>query len=163
MPFCEDHPSCAVTQFLRPATRGKLGGGIRQTLLNATLWFQIGCLSFPWFGWCTHVDVIHAYALIILWALTHHMCTKAIRIGGCPYYSSILAPGTALMPIKYCLPLTNFDLGDGCTREALDRLEEWHSVSALSRTTLPCTSFHAPSFEGNPMVSRGSSLRKSLQ
>ena len=31
------------------------------------------------------------------------------------------------MPVEYCLPLTDFDLGEGVTQEAL---EEWHGVSS---------------------------------
>ena len=54
----------------------------RQTLIGSlrrdvALWFMMACIIAAWMpGRVTHRDVMHAYVVIVLWAILHHHCRK---------------------------------------------------------------------------------------
>ena len=109
--------------FLKHASRGPRGADAGRLLQNAALWFQVGCLAMPQLGWCKHTDIIHAYAIVVLWIVTHHKSQQAVQVKGSSYLFSLLTPGNALMPLEFCLPLLNVDEA-GIEDE--ETLREWH-------------------------------------
>jgi len=96
---------------------------------DIALWFMLWCIIAAWLpGVVTHHMVIHAYIILVMWAMLHHRCRQATAWAtdsgnafGFGYVESFLLPSSALMPLEYCLPLQEtFDNID-----SLEALEEW--------------------------------------
>jgi hypothetical protein len=103
--------------------RAELVGSIG---VDVALWFMILCIAAAWMpGVVTHRDVLHAYAVVIGWVVLHHKCRQATSWGS-SYFVSLLMPSIALMPLEYCVPLT--DCGDYI--EDLDSVKEWRNFIA---------------------------------
>ncbi|CAJ1952322.1 unnamed protein product [Cylindrotheca closterium] len=73
---------------------------------DVALWFMLVCIAAAWLPGIavTHRDAIHAYAVVVLWAIMHHVARKATAWSA-GYFFTFLFPSTALMPLEYCLPL----------------------------------------------------------
>lgn len=57
------------------AERSTLVGSFRRDI---ALWFCLGCIGAAWLpGIVSHRDVLHAYIIVILWAVLHHNCRRA--------------------------------------------------------------------------------------
>lgn len=55
--------------------RRTLSGSIQRDI---ALWFSMASIGAAWLpGPVTHRDVMHAYAIVILWAVLHNSCRKA--------------------------------------------------------------------------------------
>ena len=90
----------------------------RQTLIGSVkrdiaLWFCLACIGAAWLpGAVSHRDVMHAYAIVILWIITHHNCRRATTWSA-GYFVTFLFPSSGLMPMEFCLPLMDtFDFVD---------------------------------------------------
>lgn len=82
--------------------RRTLSGTIQRDI---ALWFSMASIGAAWLpGPVTHRDAMHAYVIVILWAVLHSACRKA-TIWTKGYFETFLFPTTALMPMEYCLPL----------------------------------------------------------
>jgi hypothetical protein len=72
---------------------------------DVALWFCLLAILMAFVpGVVTHRDVLHAYAIVFLWAIMHHRCRQATVWGG-NYVVTFMLPSSALMPLEYCLPL----------------------------------------------------------
>jgi hypothetical protein len=80
-----------------------LVGSIRR---DVALWFVLASISAAWIpgSAITHQDVMHAYAIVILWIVQHHACRRATTWSA-GYVVTFLFPSMALMPMEYCMPL----------------------------------------------------------
>jgi len=55
--------------------RGTLAGSVRR---DVALWFSLASIAAAWLpGPVSHRDVMHAYAVSILWLTVHHACRRA--------------------------------------------------------------------------------------
>lgn len=72
--------------------------------LDIALWFQFACIGAAFTGFVTHRDVMHAWLIVILWAILHHSCKKATS-WGTGYWVSFVLPSAALLPLEWCLPM----------------------------------------------------------
>ena len=89
---------------------------------DLSLWFMLACSFAAVCGVVSHRDVIHSHAVIILGDL-HHMTRAATAWRGTGYLHT-LTPSAALLPLEYCLNLTDQEMvGD----DGLDDLAEWSS------------------------------------
>ncbi|KAL3941668.1 MAG: hypothetical protein SGBAC_004009 [Bacillariaceae sp.] len=73
---------------------------------DVALWFMLVCIAAAWLPGIavTHRDAIHAYAVVFLWSMMHHVSRQA-TCWSAGYFFTFLFPSTALMPLEYCLPL----------------------------------------------------------
>lgn len=73
---------------------------------DVALWFMLVCIAAAWLPGIavTHRDAIHAYAVVFLWTIMHHVATQATTWTP-GYFFTFLFPSAALMPLEYCLPL----------------------------------------------------------
>ena len=70
----------------------------------------------------SHREVIHSHAIVLMWVVLHHQARKATAWRGTGYFHTLFAPSTALLPLEYCLNLTDQEMvGD----DGLDDLAEW--------------------------------------
>merc|ERR1740121_3158650 len=88
-----------VTDRSVNALQQKLAFGLH---LDIALWFQITCIFAAFAKVVTHRDVMHAWAIVFLWAVLHHFCRKATAWGP-SYAMSLVLPSAALMPLEWCL------------------------------------------------------------
>ena len=89
---------------------------------DLSLWFMLACSFAAVCGVVSHRDVIHSHAVIILWVLLHHMTRAATAWRGTGYLHTLFTPSAALLPLEYCLNLTDQEMvGD----DGLDDLAEW--------------------------------------
>ena len=106
---------------------------------DISLWFMLACSMSAFFGVTTHRDVIHsrapvnspvtpsapraarhvltsacvpplADAVVILWALLHHQSRLATAWRGTGYFHTFFSPSAALLPLEYCLNLTDQEM-----------------------------------------------------
>jgi hypothetical protein len=55
--------------------RRTLAGSVRR---DVALWFSIASIGAAWLpGPVKHRDVMHAYAIVCLWLVLHHLCRRA--------------------------------------------------------------------------------------
>lgn len=73
---------------------------------DVALWFMLVCIAAAWLPGIavTHRDAIHAYVVVFLWAIMHHIARQATTWSA-GYFFTFLFPSTALMPLEYCLPI----------------------------------------------------------
>jgi hypothetical protein len=71
---------------------------------DLSLWFSICCIMSAIVGVVRHSDVLHAYFMVILWLIMHHLCHSATSWGQ-NYLVSMLLPSAALLPIQFCFLL----------------------------------------------------------
>mmetsp|Transcript_29129 Transcript_29129/g.70337 ORF Transcript_29129/g.70337 Transcript_29129/m.70337 type:complete len:290 (+) Transcript_29129:83-952(+) len=73
---------------------------------DVALWFMLVCIAAAWLPGIgvTHRDAIHAYVIVFLWSIMHHVARQATAWSA-GYFFTFLFPSTALMPLEYCLPL----------------------------------------------------------
>ena len=89
---------------------------------DLSLWFMLACSFAAVCGVVSHRDVIHSHAVIILWVILHHMTRAATAWRGTGYLHTLFTPSAALLPLEYCLNLTDQEMvGD----DGLDDLAEW--------------------------------------
>lgn len=82
------------------------------------LWFVLLCIGAACAGVVRHRDVIHSYALVLLWLVLHHRVYHGTQPwNGMGYVGSFFFPSAALMPMEYCLALTQQD--------SLEDLDGW--------------------------------------
>jgi len=90
---------------------------------DISLWFMLACSMSAFFGVTTHRDVIHSHAVVILWALLHHQSRLATAWRGTGYFHTFFSPSAALLPLEYCLNLTDQEMiGD---EDGVADLEKW--------------------------------------
>lgn len=101
--------------------RQTLGGSVRR---DVALWFSMASICAAWLpGPVTHRDVMHAYAIVILWFVVHHSCRRATTWSA-GYLVTFLFPSSALMPMEYCLPfMDTFDFVEDL--ESVERFREY--------------------------------------
>jgi hypothetical protein len=69
--------------FIRLRDRTKEAHSERAQLLGSlqrdvALWFSLGAIATAWMpGAVTHGDVLHAYVVVLMWALMHHYLRRA--------------------------------------------------------------------------------------
>ena len=64
---------------VKAAERDDLNGNLK---VDIALWFMLGSILSAWLpGAVTHGQAIHAYAVVILWAIMHHFCYQATHWG----------------------------------------------------------------------------------
>lgn len=64
---------------VKAAERDDLNGNLK---VDIALWFMLGSILSAWLpGAVTHAQAIHAYAVVILWAIMHHFCYQATHWG----------------------------------------------------------------------------------
>lgn len=55
--------------------RSTLAGSLQR---DVALWFSLASVGAAWLpGPVTHREVMHAYAIVILWTVLHHSCRRA--------------------------------------------------------------------------------------
>lgn len=90
---------------------------------DISLWFMLACSLSAFFGVTTHRDVIHSHAVVILWAMLHHQSRLATAWRGTGYFHTFFSPSAALLPLEYCLNLTDQEMvGD---EDGIGDLEKW--------------------------------------
>ena len=94
---------------------------------DVALWCVIATVAAAWVpgSGVTHRDALHAYAVLVFWAVLHHQCRSATHWGA-SYPASLLLPSVTLMPLEFCLPLG--DVMD-CV-EDVESLGEWRDFIA---------------------------------
>jgi len=100
------------------AERGGLAGSLS---MDVALWFCMLGVFAACAGVVTHRDVVHSWAILILWAIMHHRA-RAATSWGAGYVATFLMPSAALLPLEYCLPL----MGDLDLVGDADSMAEWH-------------------------------------
>lgn len=96
--------------------RQALGGSVQR---DVALWFAFASIGVAWLpGPVTHRDVMHAYVIIIMWAVVHHSCRQAATWSA-SYPLTFIFPSVALMPVEYCMPLM----------DTLDFVEDFEGVA----------------------------------
>jgi len=96
--------------FMRLRDRQKESQLERQSFFGSlkrdvALWFMLGSIASAWLpGAVTHRDVLHAYVVVMIWAVMHHYLRRA-TCWGINYFYTFLFPSTALLPMEYCFPL----------------------------------------------------------
>ena len=111
------------------AERGGLAGSLSR---DAALWFNLLGIGLAFAGVVTHRDVVHSWAILILWTIMHHLAVSATSWGA-GYFATFLMPSAALLPLEWCLPL----MGDLDVVADGESLQEWHAfVSEQTGITL---------------------------
>ena len=70
-------------EWLRMRPKAEDAASERRTLVGSVqrdvaLWFSIASIGAAWLpGPVTHGDVMHAYAIVILWLVLHYACRRA--------------------------------------------------------------------------------------
>jgi len=92
---------------------------------DLSLWFMLACSFFAFFGVVSHSDVIHSHAILILWVILHHQSRQATAWRGTGYFHTLFAPSSALLPLEFCLNLTDQEMvGD---EDAIEDLQKWRT------------------------------------
>lgn len=86
---------------------------------DMALWFMLTCIFAAFCGIVTHVDVIHSWAVFMLWVVLHHISHHSTAWTG-GYFGTLLSPSATLMPLEYCL-----NLADSGLVEDIEGLTEW--------------------------------------
>ena len=104
------------------AERSGLAGSLSR---DSALWFNLLGVGLAFAGVVTHRDVIHSWAILILWTIMHHLAVKSTNWGA-GYIATLLMPSAALLPLEWCLPL----MGDLDVVADSESLQEWHAFVA---------------------------------
>ena len=99
--------------------RDSLGGSLTR---DVALWFCLVGIFAAFAGVVTHRDVVHSWAVVLLWAIMHHQA-RAATSWGAGYFATLLMPSAALMPLEYCLPL----MGDLDIVGDTEGVQDWHA------------------------------------
>jgi len=92
---------------------------------DLSLWFMLACSLSAFFGVTTHRDVIHSHAVVLLWAMLHHQSRAATHWRGTGYFHTFFSPSAALLPLEYCLNLTDQEMiGD---EDGVADLQKWRT------------------------------------
>ena len=76
---------------------------------DIALWFMLVCIFAACCGFVEHADVVHSWAVVVLWFLLHHLSFHTTSWRG-SYLSTLLSPSAALLPLEWCIPLTDPEL-----------------------------------------------------
>lgn len=111
--------------FLKRLPRNKLDE--RNTLAGSmsrdvALWFCLLGIFSAFAGVVTHRDVVHSWAVVLLWTILHHNARLATSWGA-GYFTTLLMPSAALLPLEYCLPL----MGDLDIVGDDEGMADWHA------------------------------------
>jgi hypothetical protein len=111
--------------FLKRVPRNKLDE--RNTLAGSmsrdvALWFCILGIFAACAGVVSHRDVVHSWAVVLLWTILHHNARLATSWGA-GYFTTLLMPSAALLPLEYCLPL----MGDLDIVGDDEGMADWHA------------------------------------
>lgn len=92
---------------------------------DVSLWSMLACSFAACCGVVSHRDVIHSHAIILLWVMLHHQARQATSWRGTGYFHTLFAPSTALLPLEFCLNLTDQEMiGD---EDAVGDLDKWRT------------------------------------
>jgi len=105
----------------RAGVMSDLSGTMQRDL---ALWFVLSGIFAAWAGVVSHREVIHSYVVVGLWIILHHQSRRATAWGA-GYFHTLFSPSATLMPMEYCLLLTDAD-----SIEDLDTLSEWRNFIA---------------------------------
>lgn len=110
--------------FLKRMPRSKLDE--QKTLAgsmsrDAALWFCILGIFAAFAGIVTHREVVHSWAVVLMWTVLHHNARLATSWGA-GYFTTLLMPSAALLPLEYCLPL----MGDLDIVGDDEGMADWH-------------------------------------
>ena len=111
--------------FLKKVPRSKLDE--RNTLAGSlsrdvALWFCLLGIFAAFAGVVSHRDVVHSWAVVLLWTILHHNARLATSWGA-GYFTTLLMPSAALLPLEYCLPL----MGDLDIVGDDEGMADWHA------------------------------------
>ena len=111
--------------FLKKVSRSKLDE--RNTLAGSlsrdvALWFCLLGIFAAFAGVVSHRDVVHSWAVVLLWTILHHNARLATSWGA-GYFTTLLMPSAALLPLEYCLPL----MGDLDIVGDDEGMADWHA------------------------------------
>eukprot|EP00747_Dinoflagellata_sp_TGD_P166140 gnl/TRDRNA2_/TRDRNA2_188451_c0_seq1.p1 gnl/TRDRNA2_/TRDRNA2_188451_c0~~gnl/TRDRNA2_/TRDRNA2_188451_c0_seq1.p1 ORF type:complete len:284 (+),score=58.32 gnl/TRDRNA2_/TRDRNA2_188451_c0_seq1:71-922(+) len=85
---------------------------------DVALWFLLICIGAAFTGVVSHIDVMHAWAIVILWACLHHLIRQS-TVWGASYPVTLFLPSAALLPLEFCIPLQEI--------EDVDAMTEWRT------------------------------------
>jgi len=105
----------------RADVRADLSGTMTRDM---ALWFVLSGIFAAWAGVVSHREVLHSYAVVGLWVVLHHQSRRATAWGA-GYLHTLFSPSATLMPMEYCLLLT-----DAEKIEDLEALTEWRAFVA---------------------------------
>ena len=111
--------------FLKKVPRNKLDE--RNNLAGSfsrdvALWFCLLGIFSAFAGVVSHRDVVHSWAVVLLWTILHHNARLATSWGA-GYVTTLLMPSAALLPLEYCLPL----MGDLDIVGDDEGMADWHA------------------------------------
>lgn len=119
----------SLPSWFKKAGKANAGGSMESREIRGSfardlsLWFMLACSLAACCGVVTHRDVVHSHAVVILWVVLHHQARKATAWRGTGYLHTLFSPSAALMPLEYCLNLTDQEIvGDEDGIGDLDKL-----------------------------------------
>ena len=110
-----------VSMVERKAHQQELVG---QWTRDLALWFMLLGPLLAFAGVVNHREVVHSYAIVLLWIILHHQ-SRAATSWGAGYMVTLFMPSAALMPLEYCLTLA-----DAEKVESIEALDEWRAYIA---------------------------------
>ena len=100
--------------------RKQINGKSLTDLILGFNFLVIGLVFSPEHGKLCRPGAVHAFCIVIMWAVFHHHCRQATSWGH-GYHYTFIFPSAALMPMEYCIPL--MDVAD--TVEDLEFVESY--------------------------------------
>ena len=119
-----DLPWLTITNIKQKRRSGVMNDLSGSATRDAALWFMLSGIFAACAGIVSHREAAHSYAVVGLWAVLHHQSRRATAWGA-GYLQTLFSPSAALMPLEYCILLTDVE-----SIEDLDALAEWRGFVA---------------------------------